>query len=140
MSHLNYYSYEGFGTGALESHAYNQAVRVGDNVYISGQGGWDPTTCVVHKDAVAQIDQAFANVDMVLKDAGCAGGWEQVFTVRSYHLNLNKDAQDAMVRNFRKWMPNHKALWTCVGVTRLGEDNMTVEIEVIANIPSGIRA
>lgn len=36
-------------------------------------------------------------------------------------------------RNFDKWMPNHKALWTCIGVQRLGEDDMRVEIEVQAH-------
>lgn len=37
-----------------------------------------------------------------------------------------------MVRNFKKWMPDHQPLWTCVGVSRLGEDDMRVEIEVVA--------
>lgn len=38
-----------------------------------------------------------------------------------------------MVKGFRKWMPNHKPLWTVVGVTRLAEDDMRVEIEVVAH-------
>ena len=42
-----------------------------------------------------------------------------------------------MVRNFRKWMPNHQPIWTTVGVTRLGEDDMRVEIEVVAHDPEG---
>lgn len=45
-----------------------------------------------------------------------------------------------MVRNFRKWMVNHKALWTCMQVSRLGADDMRVEIEVEAYDPEGAKA
>lgn len=88
----------------------------------------------VHKEINAQIDQAFENVDMNLKNAG-GKGWSQVYKVRSYHTQLNEEAQNAMVRNFKKWMPDHKAVWTCLQVGRLGEDNMRVEIEVEAYDP-----
>lgn len=40
-----------------------------------------------------------------------------------------------MVRNFKRYMPDHQPLWTCVGVPRLGEDDMRVEIEVVAHDP-----
>ena len=88
-------------------------------------GGWDPKTGVYFKEINQQIDQAFANVDLNLKDAG-GKGWEQVFRVNSYHVPLNNEALEAMVRNFKHWMPNHSPIWTCVGVTRLGEDDMRV--------------
>lgn len=100
----------------------------------SAIGGWDPKTFEFHREINAQIDQAFANVDLNLKDAG-GKGWEQVFRVNSYHVPINNEALDAMVRNFKKWMPNHQPIWTCVGVTRLGEDDMRVEIEVVAHDP-----
>lgn len=38
-------------------------------------------------------------------------------------------------REFKKWMPDHSPIWTCVGVQRLGEDDMRVEIEVVAHDP-----
>ncbi|GAA6024147.1 hypothetical protein JCM10207_001598 [Rhodosporidiobolus poonsookiae] len=44
-------------------------------------------------------------------------------------------AMAAMKRNFAKWMPNHKPLWPCLGVTHLGEDDMKVEIAVAAHVP-----
>lgn len=99
-------------------------------------GGWDPSTGEYYKETNAQIDQAFANVDLNLKDAG-GKGWSQVFRVNSYHIPLNNEAMDAMVRNFKKWMPDHQPLWTVVGVTRLGDDDMRVEIEVSAHDPDG---
>lgn len=38
MSHLKYYSYDGVGKRNVEKYSYNQAVRVGDRIEISGQG------------------------------------------------------------------------------------------------------
>lgn len=97
-------------------------------------GGWDPDTGVIYKEINAQIDQAFANVELNLKHAG-GKGWSQVFRVNSYHVPINNEALDAMVRNFKHYMPDHQPIWTCVGVTRLGEDDMRVEIEVAAHVP-----
>ncbi|KAI9166342.1 L-PSP endoribonuclease family protein [Paramyrothecium foliicola] len=134
MSHLKYYAYAGQGTSKKEQFSYNQAVRIGDRIECSGQGGWNPTTGEFEKEINAQIDLAFANVERNLKDAG-GKGWSQVFRVNSYHVPINDEALEAMVRNFRKYMPHHQPIWTCVGVTRLGEDDMRVEIEVVAHDP-----
>ena len=57
--------------------------------------------------------------------------------MNSYHVPLNREAQEAMVRNFKKFMPDHMPLWTVLGVSRLGEDDMRVEIEVVAHDPEG---
>lgn len=72
---------------------------------------------------------------MNLKDAG-GKGWSQVFRVNSYLVPLNNETLAAMIRNFEKWMPDHQPIWTCVGVSRLGADdmNMRVEIEVSAYV------
>ncbi|KAL0253002.1 hypothetical protein SLS55_010673 [Diplodia seriata] len=127
MSHLKYYAYEGVGTTNREKFSYNQAVR-----------GWDPKTGVFEKEINAQIDLAFANVELCLKDAG-GKGWSQVYRINSYHVPINDEALAAMVRNMKKYMPDHQPLWTCVGVTRLGEDDMRVEIEVVAHDPEGAK-
>ena len=93
-----------------------------------------PPTGVYHPDITAQIDQAFANVELNLKDAG-GKGWERVFRVSSYHVPLNNEALEAMVPDFKRYMPNRQPLWTVVGVSRLGEDDMRVKIEVVAHDP-----
>ncbi|KAH7125991.1 putative L-PSP endoribonuclease family protein [Dactylonectria macrodidyma] len=131
MSSLQYFAYKGVGERNRTNFGYNQAVRVGDRIECAGQGGWHPDTGVIYKEINAQIDQAFANVDLNLRDAG-GKGWSQVFRVNSYHVPINDEAIQAMERNFKKWMPDHCPIWTCVGVTRLGEDDMRVEIEVVA--------
>ncbi|KAL3469806.1 Endoribonuclease L-PSP/chorismate mutase-like protein [Aspergillus californicus] len=134
MSHLQYYAYPGYGSTSQKDLHYSQAVRVGDRIECSGQGGWDPASGKINTEIHAQIDQAFANVELALKDAG-GKGWSQVFRVNSYHVPLNDEASNAMVRNFKKYMPDHQPLWTCIGVSRLGFDDMRVEIEVVAHDP-----
>lgn len=100
----------------------------------SAQGGWDHETGVIEREINAQIDIAFQNVERCLKDAG-GKGWSQVFRINSYHIPLNDEAMEAMIRNMKKYMPDHKPLWTVIGVSRLGFDDMRVEIEVTAHDP-----
>lgn len=100
---------------------------------IPSSGGWNRETGEYFKETNAQIDQAFANVEAALIDAG-GKGWSQVYRVNSYHIPLNNEALSAMVRNFEKYMPDHQPIWTTIGVTRLGEDDMRVEIEVVAHV------
>jgi enamine deaminase RidA (YjgF/YER057c/UK114 family) len=40
-----------------------------------------------------------------------------------------------MVRKFKQYMPDHEPIWTCAGVASLVEDDMRVEIEVVAHDP-----
>jgi enamine deaminase RidA (YjgF/YER057c/UK114 family) len=154
MSQLQYYAYKGQGEEKRVKFHYSQAVRVGDRIECAGQGkitppsknllltaitgGWDPSTGVFPKEINAQMDQAFANVELNLKDAG-GKGWSQVFRVNSYHVPLNNEVLEAMVRNFKKWMPDHQPIWTCVGVSRLGEDDMRIEIEGSAYVGKEVK-
>jgi enamine deaminase RidA (YjgF/YER057c/UK114 family) len=87
---------------------------------------------------VGQVDQVFKNVDTALRHAGGAG-WTQVYRVNSFHISLDDDALEAMVRNFKEWMPDNYPAWTCVQVCRLGDPGMRVEIEVSAFDPVGAR-
>ena len=99
-------------------------------------GGWDPKTGDFHLEINAQINQAFSNVDLNLRNAG-GQGWSQVFRVNSYHIPIKNEALAVITRDFERWMPEHQPIWTCVGVTRLGEDDMRVKIEVVAHDPDG---
>jgi len=44
-----------------------------------------PPLAYIHREINAQIDQAFVDVELNLKDAG-GMGWEQVFRVNFYHV------------------------------------------------------
>ena len=47
-------------------------------------------------------------------------------------------AHEHIVRNLRKWMPGHKAIWTSLGVKALGGgEQMHFEIDVEAFDPEG---
>lgn len=151
MSQLQYYTYPDYGFRLRETYSYNQAVRVGDRIECSGQGimsllllfvlhmvdpssgGWNPTSGEIKKDLHEEIDQAFENVDYNLKNAG-GQGWSQVFRVHTYHTDMSDEALEHMVKNLRKWMPDHQPVLTVVGVAKLGREDMRIEVEVSAYI------
>ncbi|EXJ75433.1 uncharacterized protein A1O5_02129 [Cladophialophora psammophila CBS 110553] len=135
MSHLKYYNYPGFGEKMAD--IYSQAVRVGNRVECAGQGGWDPATGIVSETSTQldQIEQAFKNVDMNLKQAGAERGWGQVFRVNSYHIPLNDEIIEKVKTEIAKWCgKEHRPIWTAVEVPKLGLENMKVEIEVSAHV------
>ncbi|KAI5369833.1 Putative YjgF/YER057c/UK114 family, RutC-like superfamily protein [Septoria linicola] len=78
MAHLQYYNYPGVGERNKQNYRYSQAVR-------------NPETYEFYKEINAQIDQAFANVDLALKTAG-GKGWSQVFRVNTYHVPINGES------------------------------------------------
>lgn len=61
MAHLHYFTYKGVG------EKYSQAVKIGDLIDCSGQGGWDPETDAISTDLETEITQAFKNVELNLK-------------------------------------------------------------------------
>ena len=96
-------------------------------------GGWDRTTGAISADLNEEVDQAFANAEANLRHAG-GRGWSQVYRVVTYSTDIHA-THDAVVRNFRHWMPDNKPVWTEVGVAALGLDTMHFEIEVEAFDP-----
>jgi enamine deaminase RidA (YjgF/YER057c/UK114 family) len=143
MSQLKSYAYPGIGEFARENFNMSQAIRAGDHIYISGQGGWEPNpekidfSNLIKPDLMDEIDQAFANVDHALKDAG-GKGWEQVYKIVSYHTDI--ESQHARVaENSKKWMPNHTPVWTEIGVAGLGAPGMHIEIDVQAYDEEGAK-
>ncbi|KAK0388072.1 hypothetical protein NLU13_4316 [Sarocladium strictum] len=123
MASLKFYLYPGAGEFLRKVTGHSQAVRIGDRIEASGQGGWELVNddLVFPQDIKAEIAKAFENVDTALKAAG-GKGWSQVFRVNSYHTNLEDTelVTGAMKENFEKWMPDHAPLWTEIGVKRLG--------------------
>src|SRR5688572_33244038 len=73
----------GYGKRLLETLHYSQALRIGNRVEISGQGGWDDN--FEFPDTVeAEIAQAFRNVERTLATAGAS--WKNVVHVHSYYV------------------------------------------------------
>lgn len=96
-------------------------------------GGWDRETDAIHATLEDQVEQAFDNIKVALENAG-SRGLEDVYYIRSYHVNLDSETTKIMVASLQKHFPMHQPLWTCIGVASLAFDNMNVEIEVKAHI------
>jgi len=73
----------GFGEKLRDLLHYSQAVKIGDRVEISGQGGWNDNLEI--PEAIEdEIEQAFENVERTLATAGAS--WKNVVHVNSYHV------------------------------------------------------
>jgi enamine deaminase RidA (YjgF/YER057c/UK114 family) len=113
---------------------YSQAVRIGDRVEISGQGGWNGEL-EFPEDLEEEIVRAFDNVERTLATAGAT--WADVVHVNSYHLPddpafIGDRPTRVMAEQFRKRMGGRAPIWTQTGVAALGAPGMRVEIRVSA--------
>ena len=110
---------------------FSPAVRVGKNVFCSGQvgagadGKLDP-------DPAAQIAQAFENVRTVLEKAG--GSLADIVELESFHVGLSEHIGIFMqVRD--GFLEKPYPAWTAIGVAELAFGAL-VEIKVRARISS----
>jgi enamine deaminase RidA (YjgF/YER057c/UK114 family) len=125
----------GYGERQRRQFHYSQAVRIGNRLELSGQGGWNDDW-VFPESITDEIAQAFRNVERTLAVAGA--GWEHVIHVNSYHVGLDghqDEINQTMTDQFRRYMPEHAPVWTCLGVAALGDPAMRVEIRVTAVLP-----
>jgi enamine deaminase RidA (YjgF/YER057c/UK114 family) len=129
-----FFATPGYGETMLTKMRYSQAVRVGDRVEISGQGGWDDD--LNFPDSLEdEIVRAFDNVERTLAEAGAT--WGDVIAVNSYHVPetaefIGETHNRVMVEQFRKHLGDRAPIWTEIGVPALGAPNMRVEIRVTA--------
>lgn len=117
---------------------YDQAVRYApadhDRVDLSGQGGWD-ADLTFPDDLAQEVERAFDNVTAVLAEAGA--GWSDVVSVDTFHTAaaggpIGPEHTEPVVAQLRTRMPDHRPIWTQVGVTALGAPGMRVEVRVSA--------
>jgi enamine deaminase RidA (YjgF/YER057c/UK114 family) len=94
-------------------------------------GGWDAEGSIPDSEE-EQIVLAFENIEKALKHAGIANPFENIYSVRSYHVGLHDELPDLVVKHLKKLMPTHQPIWTLIGVERLALTKMKVEIEVVA--------
>jgi enamine deaminase RidA (YjgF/YER057c/UK114 family) len=135
MSKAEFVITPGYGDRQRKLYHYSQAVKIGERVETSGQGGWNDDW-KFPESIVDEIAQAFRNVERTLAAAGAS--WAHVIHVNSYHVGLagNQDEINrTMTERFRHYMPDHAPIWTCLGVAALGDPKMQVEIRVTAIVP-----
>ncbi len=73
----------GYGEHMLERLHYSQALRIGDRIETSGQGGWSDNFQIPEK-VENEIELAFHNLERTLATAGAE--WKHVVHVNSYHV------------------------------------------------------
>ncbi|KAF1918434.1 Endoribonuclease L-PSP/chorismate mutase-like protein [Ampelomyces quisqualis] len=132
MSSLQYFDYEGFGERSKKDINYSQAVRIGDRIEVSGQGGWDRITEEFPEILGEEVDRAFDNVEHALQRAG-GSGLEQVYKLRIYITGPIDEYFESLVKNMkgRPGFQNHGPLLTVVEVKSLYKI-MRIEIEAEA--------
>ena len=113
-----FFNYSGIGTKNSEAFHYSQAVKVGNIVKCSGQGGWDADG-KIEKDPEVQIRRAMENVEEALKAVDGRLGWDNVYAVKSYHVDM-EGTFVMMTKEFKRLSSTLRPLWTCVEIGKLG--------------------
>ncbi|BBX31908.1 MULTISPECIES: Rid family hydrolase [Mycolicibacterium] len=134
MQDVEFFVTPGYGEMFREELRYSQAVRIGNRVEISGQGGWDDDLNFP-ESLEDEIVRAFDNVERTLATAGAS--WRDVVHVNTYHVISEPDStfgahNATIVEQFRKRLGDRAPIWTETGVTALGAPKMRVEIRVTA--------
>ena len=113
-----------------EKHRYSAAVRSGDLLFVSGQGG-SREDGSPEPDFARQVQQAFDNLAAVLQAAGCT--FDDVVDVTTFHTDPASQFETVMAVRERVIGEPPYPNWTAVGVNWLAGFNF--EIKVIARIP-----
>jgi enamine deaminase RidA (YjgF/YER057c/UK114 family) len=120
-------------TPRFYTHALT-AEGAGKLVYVSGQVSWDASGNVVGKgDMRAQSEQVFSHVGAALKAAGA--GWDDVVKMNGYMVGMHAERVNAY-REVRQRFLKEGALpaSTLVGVERLVDPDLLLEVEVVAAV------
>ena len=111
---------------------YTDAVVAGDLLFISGLVGVDRHGALVGgEDVAAQTRQVFANMRVVLDEAGCR--FEDVVKVTVYLTDIDDRPKINPVR--QEVFGDARPASTLVEVSRLAVPGAKVEIEAVALIP-----
>ncbi|MEM3614071.1 MAG: RidA family protein [Nitrososphaerales archaeon] len=111
-------------------YAFSQGVSCGGKriIFIAGQVGIDPTGKIVSESIEKQTEQAFENMQQILRSAKAS--MENVAKLTVYLTDI-KDLQrysEVMKRYFKKGLPAQ----TAVEVSRLALPELKIEVEAIA--------
>jgi len=115
-------------TGAPPQGAYSQGLRVGDFIFVSGQGPLDPDTgSVVGRSIEEQTARTLENIKAILEAAGAS--MADVVKV-SAHLS-DVELFPGYNQVYSRYFPDPKPARTTVGSQLMG---IMVEIDAIAYV------
>ena len=109
---------------------FSRAVRVGDQVFVSGTAPWGPDGEVIDGDAYEQAAQCIRNIEAALQKAGAS--LSDVVRTRMYVIDM--DTWEDVSRAHREAFADVMPAATLVEVSRLATPEMLVEIEADAVI------
>jgi 2-iminobutanoate/2-iminopropanoate deaminase len=109
---------------------YSQGVRAGDFIFTAGQAGLDPQTNTLREGIEAQTEQTLANLQAVLKAAGCS--FSDVVKTTIFVVNMG-DFQ-VVNRIYGAHFPGERPARSTVQVAALPLGAL-VEIEMVAYAP-----
>lgn len=113
---------------------FNQGIRVGDTVYVSGQVAFDPDGDIVGgADMEAQARQVFANIRTILEMAGAT--MNDVVKITAFLTDLDRYAGYSAAR--AEAFPDRVPASTAVATPALVFPGLLVEVEAVAEIGSG---
>jgi 2-iminobutanoate/2-iminopropanoate deaminase len=118
-------------TGAAPGGSYSQGMRVGDLIFVAGQGPFDPETGeIVGTSIETQTEQTLCNIEAVLAEAGADLG--DLVKVTAFLADLSLfGAYDSA---YASRIPEPRPVRTTVGAALGGE---LIEIDAIAARGSG---
>jgi enamine deaminase RidA (YjgF/YER057c/UK114 family) len=120
------------GLKPLGMYSNVACARGGTVVFISGQVSVDAQGKIVGKgDIEAQAVRVFENLKLALEAAG--GSFEDVLKLTIFIRNLTPEARKAVMGVRSRYIsPANPPAATMVGIDRLVEDDLLVEIEAVA--------
>ena len=116
--------------GAPPVGPYSPGIKIGNWLFISGQGPLDPKTKQVPEDFKDQVKAVLENIKGITEAAG--GTMENIVKTTVFLKDMNKF--NKMNRVYKKYFTNKPPARSCVEAARLPLD-IQVEIEAIAYIP-----
>lgn len=113
---------------ASETYQFSPAVRIGDQILISGIVGVDAEGRLP-PDFRSQAENVFTTLEAILKHAGATP--DDAARLNSYHVaDLQSQLRELVDIKATRIRPPHP-IWTGVGVTRLGVPGAFLEISAV---------
>ncbi|OBT38569.1 hypothetical protein VE00_11130 [Pseudogymnoascus sp. WSF 3629] len=119
-------TYTGFGT----TYDYSQGVRMGQDIRLAGQGGWD-FNGTISTNLTTEVQTTFHNIERALRAAG-SKGLGDIIALKSYHVDNIQDALPIVTETMEELLGDLQPIWTAIGVTALAFPGQTIEIDVEA--------